>query len=313
MDKISVIIVNWNTKNYLDKCLHSLKANVGASLNLEVIVVDNNSSDGSEAMVKEKHPSVKLIENKDNVGFARANNIGIEKASGDYILLLNPDTVVKQGSIEKLFQFLQSNQFYGAVGPKIINSDGTIQYECARNFPTVMSELFVMLTLYKRFPNNKLIGRYLMTYWDHEDSRDVACISGACMLVRKKCFGNIDLLDEVFFMYAEDTDLCYRLHDKGYKIRYLAGAEIVHYWGKSSEQVSTNMSRKSKESMYKFFRKHHGIMTAARYRIMICFTSLIMMIFCLLAAPFKTKKTRSKYLLILKKQIQIFFWSISLR
>jgi hypothetical protein len=313
MNKVSVIIVNWNTKNYLDKCLHSLETNAGDRITLEIIVIDNNSSDESVTMVKERHPDIRLIENKNNVGFAKANNIGIEKASGDYILLLNPDTLVKQNSIKKLLQFLQNNQTYGAVGPKILNSDGTIQYECARNFPTVLSEFFVTSTIYKRFPANKFAGRYLITYWNHEDSRDVACISGACMLIRKRCFDSIGLLDESFFMYAEDTDFCYRLNKKGYSIRYVAESEIIHHWGKSSEQAPVNMSRESKESIFKFFRKHYGFLTAARYRAMICLASLFMIILSMFIIIFKRKKIQSKFFLIFTKQIEIFLWSINLR
>jgi hypothetical protein len=313
MDKISVVIVSWNTKNYLDKCLHSLKGKAGAGFDLEVIVIDNNSNDKSATMVKENYPDIKLIENETNLGFARANNIGIEKASGKYILLLNPDTEIFENSIEKMVEVLRKDNAVGAVGPKILNSDGTIQYECARNFPTVLSEFFVTSTIYKRFPANKFAGRYLITYWNHEDSRDVACISGACMLIRKRCFDSIGLLDESFFMYAEDTDFCYRLNKKGYSIRYVAESEIIHHWGKSSEQAPVNMSRESKESIFKFFRKHYGFLTAARYRAMICLASLFMIILSMFIIIFKRKKIQSKFFLIFTKQIEIFLWSINLR
>ena len=198
---LSVVIVNWNAEGYLMRCLDSV-FNGMDGISHEVIVVDNASADGSVMKVREKFPSVILLENRENSGYGKANNQGIRKSNGRNILILNPDTIVMPGSIGKLVRFIDANKQFGAAGPKILNPDKTAQYECARNFPSPLTEFFVLTTLYKRFPKSRIFGSYLMTYWDHNDSREVDLISGACMLIKKEVFDAVGLFDENFFMYT---------------------------------------------------------------------------------------------------------------
>lgn len=278
MIKLSVVIVNWNVREPLKECLESI-FKTSRDMELEVIVVDNNSSDGSVEMVKEKFPSVVLIENNRNSGFGAANNQGIRISKGEYILILNPDTVIFPNLLQRMTVFLDQNSDAGAVGPKILNPDGSIQFECARNFPTPLTEFFVLSTLYKRFPGSKIFGKYLMSYWDHNDQREVELLSGACALIRKKVFDEVGLFDEGFFMYTEETDLFYRIKKQGWKIYFLPSAQITHFWGKSTDQIPHTMAVEARKSMELFFQKHYGLGAVIAHRAAIIFTSLFIQIY----------------------------------
>jgi hypothetical protein len=312
MNKVSVIIVNWNTKNYLDKCLHSLETNAGDRITLEIIVIDNNSSDESVTMIKENYPSVELIKNKDNVGFARANNIGIEKASGKYILLLNPDTEIFENSIEKMVEVLRKDNAVGAVGPMILEKNGNIQLTCARNYPTLLTEFFWISTLSRRLPHNKIIGRYLMSYWNHKNSKEVSCLSGACMLVRAGLLKGLNGFDENFFMYGEDVDLCYRINQKGYKIFYEAESKIYHYGGASSEKVTNKAVVYDRQSVQIFFKKHKGLLYALSYRLECLLLSFIMSSFLFVFLFFYWRSNRWKMKKIFIELMMVFLWSIKM-
>ncbi len=254
---ISVVIVSWNVSELLRDCIGSLIREV-SSLNYEIMVVDNASSDGTVAMVKKEFPQVRLIENQVNIGFPRANNQVIPDCRGEFILFLNPDTVVLPGSINAMRDFLLRNTEYGAVGPKITRPDGSIQVECASKFPTLWDMFCEMTFLSRIFSGNPLFGYWRMTYWDHEDSRDVECLLGAAILMRRSILGRIGLMDE--HMYIEDEDLCYRILEDGWKIRYLSESGIVHFDGASRKssvkfyhhyQIAWN-------GLWHLFRKHKG-------------------------------------------------------
>ncbi|MFA5339469.1 MAG: glycosyltransferase family 2 protein [Candidatus Omnitrophota bacterium] len=281
MVDLSISIISYNVKDYLDKCLTSIFKEK-KDLILEIIVVDNNSSDGSIAMVREKFPDVKPIGNKENLGFAKANNIAIKQSCGRYILILNPDTIVLPGSMQLLVDFLDKNSRVGAVGPKILNEDSSIQLECARNFPTPLIDFFILSSLYKRFPKSKIFGKYLMSYWDHNDGREVPLLSGACMLLRRSALEEVGLFDENFFMYTEDTDLCYRVKKAGWKVWYLPEAEIIHFGGRSSEQIpyKKEMVMHARETMEAFYLKHYGMWAVVMHRL----TVIITMIWLITAA-----------------------------
>lgn len=272
--KLSVVIVNYNTKDLLDACLSSLQEELD-EIPHEIIVVDNASSDGSGEMIKKAFPSVLLIENADNVGFPRANNQVLKSCRGEAVLLLNPDTVVLPGMITRMIGFLEGNKAYGAVGPKITRPDGSIQLECASNFPDLWN-MFCELTMLSRiFRGSPLFGRWRMTYWDHQDSRDVRCLLGAAILMRRHILDNIGLLDE--HMYIEDVDLCYRILKEGWKIRYLSTAGLIHFDGASRKaskhfyyhyQIAWN-------GLWHFFRKHRGWVYAMLFRLMTFVFSLL--------------------------------------
>ncbi|MFA5335992.1 MAG: glycosyltransferase family 2 protein [Candidatus Omnitrophota bacterium] len=306
---LSIVIVNWNAEEYLKQCLNSICEN-SSGLKIEIIVVDNNSSDNSSGMLKSFFPEVKYIANNINVGFGAANNQGIRVCASEYILLLNPDTIVLPGTLLTMIRFMESKVDVGAIGPKILNPDKTIQYECARNAPTPLSEFFVMMTLHKRFPKSRLFGHYLMSYWDHEDEMEVEMLSGACAMMRKQALDRIGMFDEKYFMYAEDTDLFRRIKEGGWKIRYVPSAVIVHYWGKSAAAAPYAMAVEAKKSMERYFKKHCGLFYVILHRIFTLIASLCMVAACLIMYLniFDRKKTNLRLILI--KHLYIMKWSI---
>lgn len=255
-NKLSIIIVNYNVSKLLHQCLNSIYKTVRET-EFEIFVVDNNSLDDSVEMIKRKFPSIKLIENKNNVGFPRANNQAIKLAKGEYILFINPDTIVMPNAIEEMVNCLDLHKDIGAVGPMTFSSEGRIVPDCARNFPTILSVLWRITGLETLFPDNRIFGSSRMTYWDHKSTCDVECISGACMMVHK------NILDEfkgfVDVMYAEDIDLCYRIKQNGWKIRYLTESKIVHYAKQSSKNIPNFWSIvASEKGLTWFFLKHYG-------------------------------------------------------
>jgi GT2 family glycosyltransferase len=252
MIDLSIIIVSWNTKEYLLPCLESiLKKDDGVSQ--EVIVVDNGSQDGSEEGVKKKFPFIHLIENKKNLGFAKAANQGLEKASGRYILLLNPDTQVTRRAIEQLVSFMESHPKVGVAGGQLINSDGSRQNSIA-NFPSLATELFNKSLLRWLFPE-----RFPGKERDYREPIEVDSVIGACMVVRRDAIDQIGLLDEDYFLFLEETDWCYRMKREGWKIYHVPQAEIIHFQGKSAEKETARAKIEYYRSRYLFFKKHRGL------------------------------------------------------
>jgi len=258
MTDVSVSIVNFNAKEYLDRCLTALYKSITRH-SFEVIVVDNASNDGSADLVKLKFPSAKLIVNSSNLGFIKANNIGIKNSRGRYILCLNNDTEVLDGSIDKLIDFMDSNPDAGAAGPKLLNSDRTLQMQCRREFPTLSNSLFYFSGLNRFFPKNKLFGGYLLTYLDDKNTVEVDCLCGAAMIVRREAIEKVGLMDESYYMYGDDIDWCYRIKKAGWKIYYLPGAEIIHYGGRGgSRRQSYRNIFEFHRAMAVFYRKHYA-------------------------------------------------------
>lgn len=253
--KLSVIIVNYNVKHFLEQCLHSV-LRASRNLQCEVIVVDNNSVDGSVALVRDKFPQVKLIVNQDNAGFSRANNQGILAAGGEYILLLNPDTVVQEDSFEKTIAFMDHNPEGGALGIKMFDGKGKFLPESKRGLPTPAVAFYKIFGLAALFPSSKKFGQYHLTYLDKDQTHEVAILSGAFMLIRKKVLDQIGLLDETFFMYGEDIDLSYRITKAGYRNYYFADSSIIHYKGESTKKSSVNYVLVFYRAMVIFARKH---------------------------------------------------------
>lgn len=227
---------------------------------MEIYIVDNNSEDASVEIIKNEFPQVKLIENSTNIGFARANNQAIRQANGRYILTLNPDTLFLDDSLKRMMDFIDNHPEIGMIGPKLLNSDKkTIQYWCARKLPNPFDVFFEYTKLHKLFPHNRLFGRHLMSYWDHNDSRTVECISGACMLIRKEVLEKVGLFDENYPLYTEDTDLCHRINLTSWKIFYLAEAKLVHIGGQSTSKMRGPSTIKSVQSTYRYFLKYYNI------------------------------------------------------
>jgi len=290
MIHLSIIIVSWNTKEYLLPCLESiLKKDDGVSQ--EVIVVDNGSQDGSKEEVRKKFPFIHLIENKKNLGFAKAANQGLEKASGRYILLLNPDTQVRRRAIERLVSFMESHPKVGVAGGQLFNSDGSRQNSIA-NFPSLATELFnksLLRWLFpKRFPGKE--RNYL-------EPIEVDSVIGACMVVRREAMDQVGLLDEDYFLFLEETDWCYRMKRAGWKIYHVPQAEIIHFQGKSAEKETALAKMEYYRSRYLFFKKHRGffqwILLPIGLNMKLWVELISMMIGCLLTF-FTIKKWRRK-------------------
>lgn len=309
---LSIIIVSWNAKDYLENCLKSVFGTI-KGIDFEVIVVDNASTDGSPEMVSANFSDVKLIKNDRNIGFGPANNCGIKDTSGDYILLLNPDTLLLENSVANLVNFIRKEETIGVVGPKILNPDGTVQYECARNFPTPLTEFFVLTTLYKRFPRSKIFGRYLMSYWDHSQEREVESISGSCALIKRSALNEVGLFDECFFMYSEETDLFYRIKKKGWKIYFVPSAEIIHHWGKSTQQAPLVMAVKGRRSMELFFKKHYGLGSVLAHRFLVVIAATSIIFGCIIMYINIFSKDKARFKTILFKNYFMLGWALGFK
>ena len=253
--KLSIIIVNYNVKHFLEQCLKSVEKAL-ISLDSEVIVVDNNSVDGSVKMIKDKFPSVKLIANKQNTGFSVANNQAIAVAKGSYILLLNPDTVVQEDTFTKCISFMDEHQDAGALGIKMFDGKGNFLPESKRGLPTPSVAFFKIFGLSTIFPKSRLFGKYHLGYLSENQNHKVDILSGAFMMIRKKVIDEIGALDETFFMYGEDIDISYRITKAGYNNYYFSGSNIIHYKGESTKKSSINYVFVFYKAMIIFAKKH---------------------------------------------------------
>lgn len=255
--KLSVIIVNYNVKDFLEQCLHSVEKAI-KNLAIEVFVVDNNSVDSSCQMVKQRFAQFHLIENKKNTGFSVANNQAIRLAKGEYVLLLNPDTIVEEDTFSKMIRFMDEHPEAGGMGVKMIDGNGHFLPESKRALPTPKVAFYKIFGLSKLFPNSKKFGQYHLSFLDKNKTHEVEVLSGACMLLRKSVLDKIGLLDETFFMYGEDIDLSYRVILGGYKNYYFADTTIIHYKGESTKKGSLNYVKTFYNAMNIFAEKHFG-------------------------------------------------------
>ncbi|HNS20231.1 MAG TPA: glycosyltransferase family 2 protein [Sedimentisphaerales bacterium] len=259
---VTVVVVSWNTREILRDCLRSVYENGGA-VRCQVIVVDNASADGSAEMVRSEFPEVQLIANADNLGFAAANNQGMAMAGGRYVLLLNSDTVVLDGAIAKTVAFADAHPDVAVVGCRVMNPDRTLQPTCFM-YPSLLNMVLSATYLYKLFPRSRLFGRERMTWWQRDDERDVDVVTGCFMLVRREAIEQVGVMDEQFFMYAEETDWCYRFRQAGWRLLFSPVGEIIHLGGQSSKRVGVEMTVQLRLSILRFLRKHHG---RAYYRL----------------------------------------------
>lgn len=254
--KLSVIIVNYNVKNFLQQLLQSLFKSV-VRFGFEIIVVDNNSVDGSVAMLENNYKDkIKLIVNKDNLGFSKANNIGIKASEGSYILLLNPDTLVMEDTLQKMVDFMDLHPNAGAVGVKMLDGEGKYLPESKRGLPTPKTALYKMLGLSKIFPKSKKFGQYHLGFLSKEETHEVDVLSGACMMISKNVLEQVGLLDEDYFMYGEDIDLSYQIKKAGYKNYYFPETNIIHFKGESTKKGSLNYVKMFYQAMLIFFDKN---------------------------------------------------------
>ncbi len=270
MVDLSVVIVNYNVEYFLEQCLHSV-FRAAEEIKCEVFVVDNNSVDGSLAMVREKFPDVKLIANEHNVGFSKANNQAILQSTGRYVLLLNPDTLVEEDTFAKSVQFMDVHPEAGGLGVMMIDGKGRFLPESKRGLPTPSVAFYKIFGLSSLFPKSKIFGRYHLGFLDNEETHEVEILSGAFMLMRKTALDKVGLLDEAFFMYGEDIDLSYRILMGGYKNYYFPETRIIHYKGESTKKSSVNYVFVFYRAMVIFAEKHFTARNAQLFSFFINF------------------------------------------
>lgn len=275
--KLSVIIVNYNVKYYLDQCIRSVlrafevmkkTSSSDSSVNeevAEIIVVDNHSADGSVDYLEQRYPQklypmVRFVRSAHNLGFARANNIAIRQSRGEYVLLLNPDTIVGEDALKASVDFMDAHEDAGAVGVRMLGAQGRRAMESRRGLPTPMVSFFKMLGFCNRWPHHRLFGKYYMGYLPWDEPCQIEVVSGAYCMLRRKALDEVGLLDEDFFMYGEDIDLSYRVLKGGYHNYYLP-VDILHYKGESTQKSSFRYVHVFYEAMLIFFRKHYSGMT----------------------------------------------------
>ena len=252
---LSIIIVNYNVREFLEQALRSIYQAI-SDLTVEVFVVDNNSIDGSVEMVHQRFPGVHLIANEHNVGFSKANNQAIERAKGRNLFILNPDTIIQEDTLTTLVKFMDDHPKAGAVGCKILNPDGTFAPESRRSFPTPMVAFYRMTGLSHLFPKSPRFGRYNLSYLSPEEESEVDALSGSCMVVRKKAISEAGMFDEDFFMYGEDLDWCYRIQQAGWTINYTPATQIIHYKGESTKKGELRYVLLFYGAMLRFAEKH---------------------------------------------------------
>lgn len=264
--KLSVIIVNYNVKYFLDQCIRSvLRAFEEMNTPAEIIVVDNHSADGSVDYLEKRYPQmlypmVRFVRSAHNLGFARANNIAIRQSRGEYVLLLNPDTIVGEDALKASVDFMDAHEDAGAVGVRMLGAQGRRAMESRRGLPTPMVSFFKMLGFCNRWPHHRLFGKYYMGYLPWDEPCQIEVVSGAYCMLRRKALDEVGLLDEDFFMYGEDIDLSYRVLKGGYHNYYLP-VDILHYKGESTQKSSFRYVHVFYEAMLIFFRKHYSGMT----------------------------------------------------
>ena len=254
--KLSVIIVSYKVKFYLEQCLLAVKK-ATAGIESEIYVVDNHSNDGSVEFIAERFPDINLISSNHNNGFSHANNIAIRQCSGEYVLLLNPDTIVGERSIKEVLKFMDAHPKAGGVGVKMLNADGSCAKESRRGVPTVATSFYKMTGLCACYPQSQRFAHYYMGHLPWDKSAQIEIISGAFCMLRHSALDKIGLLDEDFFMYGEDVDLSYRLLKGGYENWYVP-VEILHYKGESAHKSSFRYVHVFYNAMLIFFRKHYG-------------------------------------------------------
>lgn len=266
---LSIIIVSWNTRRDLLRCLASIMANPPACP-FEVQVFDNASTDGSAEAVAAEYPQVRLLVGPENLGFARANNRAAASARGRYWLLLNPDTVIHPGALDALVSHLVSHPHVAMVGPRLLNPDGSLQPSIER-LPTLVNELWRLLQLDRFYP----LSRYPRSVLAASRPLRVEVLSGACLLIRREAVGVAGVFDEEYFIYSEEVDLCDRLHRQGWELHWLPEAAVTHLGGQSTRQVADRMFIELYRNKVKFFRKRHGQVSATLYKLVLFQAALI--------------------------------------
>lgn len=252
---LSIVIVTWNAKKFVQECLRSLEENAG--LPAEIIVVDNASSDGTPELVRSEFPGVTFIQNPENFGFAKANNIGLTRSRGQYICLVNSDVNVLPDCMPKLVAYMETNPSIGMLGPQMLGSDGKVGRSSMR-FPTIWNLFCRAIALDNLFPGQRWVGAQMMADFQHDHTMDVEVLNGWFWMVRREALNNVGLLDERFFIYGEDIDWCRRFRTAGWRIVFYADARSVHYGGASSAAAPVRFYIEMQRANFQYWQKHHS-------------------------------------------------------
>lgn len=252
---LSIIIVNYNAGKFLKACIESVYRET-KNTSFDVWVVDNASCDNSVSMIKSCFPKVRLIANEQNLGFAKASNQAVSQSKSDYVLLLNPDTLILRNAIDKMIALMGENPRVGIAGCRVLNADGTLQLACRRSLPTPQVAFFHFTGLSRLLPKSRIAAGYNLTYLDTNKAHEVDAVSGAFLMIRREVVDSIGKLDESFFMYGEELDWCLRAKKAGWIVMYYPDAEIVHYKGECSKSNSRKAAFEFYRSMYLFHKKH---------------------------------------------------------
>jgi GT2 family glycosyltransferase len=309
--ELSIIIVNWNSKDFLRQCLASMKVHCHG-VSLETIVVDGGSFDGCGEMLAREFSSVIFIQSDKNIGFARANNLGARRASGHCLLFLNPDTEFFEDSLCVLMEQLRTLPQAGLVGCRLLNSDRSLQTSCVQAFPTVCNQVLNSEFLRRQFPGWKIWGMAAL-FADPARPAAVQVISGACILARRDVFEAVGGFTGQYFMYGEDADLCRKIARAGHRVYYAPQTSIVHHCGSSSRQAQNNFSNiMLRESIYRFLKLNHGKTTAAAYRVAMSVLSVVRLPLILVLLPISRGKVVRHGAGSLRKWFSILRWGLGL-
>jgi GT2 family glycosyltransferase len=268
MTDLSIVIVSWNTKKYMEECLTSLST-IDGNLSAKIIVVDNASADGTPEMIRTQFPNVKLIETGANLGFARGNNVGIKEATGKYICLINSDVNVPSDCLEKMHTFMEQNPGVGLLGPGMLRPDGKV-YRSGMRFPTLWNLFLRALFLDSLFKNTGLFGGYLMKDFHFDETRDIDVLNGWLWMARREALHQVGPLDGRFFMYAEDVDWCKRFHMAGWRVVFYPQASAVHYGGASAANQPSRFNVEMQRANLQYWKKYHGSISLFFYLLIGC-------------------------------------------
>jgi GT2 family glycosyltransferase len=276
MKSISIVIVTWNCKRFLQECLDSL-VDYRRDQQTEIIIVDNASADGTPELVRDSYPEVTLIQSNENLGFTKGNNVGIRRASGEYVLLINPDVNVLHGCIDKMLAYMQQNPRIGLLGPRMLGADGKSD-RSYMGAPTLWNLFCRALALDALFPKSKLFGGFLMFYFDRNQIAEVDILNGWFWMTRREALDQVGLLDENLFMYGDDLDWSKRFRDAGWKVVYFPEAEAVHYGGGTTARAPIRFSVEMQKANFQYWQKNYGKTSQFMYRSIIALHQLIRLI-----------------------------------
>ncbi len=285
---ISVVIVAWNAKRYVEMCLESLEK-APPQRSMEVLVVDNASDDGTAEMIESKYPWVKLIKSTENLGFSRGNNLAIRQCRGRYIALVNPDVIVFPGCLDALADFLDNHPRVGDVGPRVFNPDMTQQSTC-RRFPTLWNNFCSATALATTFTRSRIFAGEHMWYFAHDRTMSVDVIVGCFSMIRREAFDDVGLLDEELFMYGDDVDWCRRARGAGWEVMFYPGAQAIHHLGKTTAPYPVRFAVAQQQSVLHYWKKHHSFLAVLGIRSIMLFHHLLRYMAALLTGALRSQR-----------------------